>query len=48
MELSEILFRGQIRRKGEKVNMPSGEPLPSRWCYGADAAIKTIDDYIMR
>ncbi len=34
MALRGILFRGQIRRKGEKVNMPSGEPLPSRWCYG--------------
>lgn len=32
--MREILFRGQIRRKGEKVNMPSGKPLPSRWCYG--------------
>lgn len=32
--MREILFRGQIRRKGEKVKMLSGEPLPSRWCYG--------------
>lgn len=32
--MREILFRGQIRRKGEKVYMISGEPLPSRWCYG--------------
>ncbi len=32
--MREILYRGQIRRKGEKVQMFSGEPLPSRWCYG--------------
>lgn len=31
--MREILFRGQIRRKGEKVNM-AGEPLPSTWKYG--------------
>ena len=29
----EILFRGQTRRKGERVNM-NGEPLPSIWVYG--------------
>lgn len=29
----EIIFRGQLRRKGEKVNM-AGEPLPSIWKYG--------------
>ena len=31
--MREILFRGQLRRKGEKVNM-AGEPLPSIWVYG--------------
>lgn len=31
--MREILFRGQLRRKGEKVNM-AGEPLPSIWKYG--------------
>ena len=29
----EILFRGQTRRFGEKVNM-MGEKLPGRWVYG--------------
>jgi len=32
--MREILFRGQIRRNGEKVNM-AGEPLPSIWKYGS-------------
>lgn len=32
--MREILFRGQFRRKGEKVNM-AGEPLPSIWKYGS-------------
>lgn len=31
--MREILFRGQLRRKGEKVNM-AGEPQPSIWKYG--------------
>lgn len=31
--MREIIFRGQLRRKGEKVNM-AGEPLPSIWKYG--------------
>lgn len=31
--MREILFRGQLRRKGEKVDM-AGEPLPSIWKYG--------------
>lgn len=35
--MREILFRGQLRRKGEKVNMFSGEPLPSIWKYGGCA-----------
>lgn len=34
--MREILFRGQLRRKGEKVNM-AGEPLPSIWVYGGVA-----------
>lgn len=34
--MREILFRGQLRRKGEKVNM-AGEPLPSIWKYGGCA-----------
>lgn len=32
--MREILYRGQIRRKGEKVHFATGEPQPSRWCYG--------------
>ena len=31
--MREILFRGQVRRKGEKVNM-AREPLPGKWVYG--------------
>lgn len=34
--MREILFRGQLRRKSEKVNM-AGEPLPSIWKYGGCA-----------
>jgi uncharacterized phage protein (TIGR01671 family) len=34
--MREIIFRGQLRRKGEKVNM-AGEPLPSIWKYGGVA-----------
>lgn len=34
--MRKILFRGQLRRKGEKVNM-AGEPLPSIWKYGGVA-----------
>lgn len=29
----EILFRGQTRRKGEKVRL-DGSPVPSNWVYG--------------
>ena len=29
----EILFRGQTRRKGEKVRL-NGEPIDSNWVYG--------------
>lgn len=31
--MREILFRGQTRRKGEKVYM-NGNPVPSNWVYG--------------
>ena len=31
--MREILFRGQTRRHGEKVNM-AGDKLPGRWVYG--------------
>lgn len=37
--MREILFRGQLRRKCEKVNM-AGEPLPSIWKYGGVSQIK--------
>lgn len=32
--MREILFRGQIRRHGQKVNALTGEKLPSKWVYG--------------
>jgi len=32
--MREILFRGQTRRYGEKVYVPSGEKVPSNWVYG--------------
>lgn len=31
--MREILFRGQTRRRGEKVNI-AGDKLPGRWVYG--------------
>lgn len=31
--MREIIFRGQTRRKGEKVRM-DGTPVESRWLYG--------------
>ena len=31
--MREILFRGQTRRKGEKVNL-RGEPIDGNWVYG--------------
>lgn len=43
MSLREILYRGQIRRKGEKVQMPNGKPLPSRWVYGGIFAPHTYE-----
>ncbi len=33
MDLPEILFRGQVRKTGEKVSM-DGKPLPAIWAYG--------------
>lgn len=30
----EILFRGQTRRKGEKVYMGTGKPVEGNWVYG--------------
>lgn len=30
----ELLFRGQTRRKGEKVRISDGTPLPGIWKYG--------------
>lgn len=32
--MREILFRGQTRRKGEKVRIGDGKPLESNWVYG--------------
>lgn len=32
--MRKILFRGQTRRKGEKVRMGDGKPLESNWVYG--------------
>lgn len=32
--MKEILFRGQLRRRGEKVRVGDGAPLPSVWVYG--------------
>ena len=32
--MREILFRGQTRRKGEKVRMGDGKPIDSNWVYG--------------
>lgn len=32
--MRELLFRGQTRRKGEKVRMGDGMPLESNWVYG--------------
>lgn len=35
--MKEILFRGQVRRHGEKVRMATGAPLPGIWVYGGAA-----------
>ena len=32
--MREILFRGQTRKNGEKVEMATGEKLPGHWVYG--------------
>lgn len=32
--MREILFRGQARRKGERVRIGNGKPIGSRWVYG--------------
>lgn len=32
--MREILFRGQTRMFGEKVNVATGEKLPGNWVYG--------------
>ena len=37
--MREILFRGQTRRKGEKVTI-GGTPVPSNWVYGGVAYTK--------
>lgn len=39
VEMREILFRGQTRRKGEKVTI-GGAPVPSNWVYGGVAYTK--------
>lgn len=41
--MREILFRGQLRKKGEKVNL-SGEPLDGIWVYGGIFAASTDSD----
>ena len=40
--MREILFRGQTRRKGEKVRM-DGSPVASNWVYGG--VLKGIGDH---
>lgn len=32
--MRELLFRGQTRRKGEKILNMRGDPAPSKWVYG--------------
>ena len=32
--MREILFRGQTRKNGEKVEMATGEKVPGHWVYG--------------
>lgn len=32
--MEKILFRGQIRKFGEKVSVGDGKPLPGHWVYG--------------
>lgn len=33
-KIREILFRGQTRRLGERLNNATGDPMPSNWVYG--------------
>ena len=41
--MREILFRGQIRKKGERVTI-FGEPLDGKWIYGGIFASNTKSD----
>ena len=41
--MREILFRGQIRKKGERVTI-GGEPLDGKWVYGGIFAANTKSD----
>lgn len=53
--MREILFRGQIRKKGEKVTI-GGEPVAGKWIYGGifapniqcDRCIITSYDYLQK
>lgn len=42
--MREILFRGQTRRKGEKVTI-GGKPVPSNWVYGGVAQTMPDRDF---
>lgn len=42
--MREILYRGQIRRKGQQVSMFTGEPQPGKWCYGGIFAPHTVKE----
>lgn len=42
--MREILFRGQTRRKGEKVTI-GGAPVPSNWVYGGVAQTMPDRDF---
>lgn len=42
--MREILFRGQTRRKGEKVTI-GGVPVPSNWVYGGVAQTMPDKDF---
>lgn len=33
-KMREILFRGQIRKNGEKIRNFRGDPMPGKWLYG--------------
>lgn len=55
MKMREILFRGQILKKGEKVTI-GGEPVAGKWIYGGifapniqcDRCIITSYDYLQK